>query len=299
MIQRIYSADTAFVGKTAGCKIHSWKNFREVSSSLLRRILLPNSSETDTSFPGASCSVRSCWMFSAPKPAQPTLPAEEAAGPPQRGAAPGPARPHRTHRREGCAQRPWPSARPRSSGREGPARGLEPCGLRATTAATAEGRRWPLREGRIPTDSHPGEPNCFSLNPVNHSCQWHNPATPLQAAQVRDEFGNKTWVSQIPVQHIHHLMEMAQKSYTKPYFMAARCKNSFWLTLMSLFSPNPSAAALRTWCCTCDITFIAMETECPQLYQGLLKMQISINLKVYTNTALNTQHWEQSRVSWL
>lgn len=65
-------------------------------------------------------------MFSTAKPAQPTLPAEEAAGPPQRGAAPGPA-PHRTPRprREGCAQRPGPSARPRSSGRAGPTRGLE------------------------------------------------------------------------------------------------------------------------------------------------------------------------------
>lgn len=110
VIQRIYSADTAFVGKTAGCKIHSWKNFREVSSSLLRRILLPNSSETDTSFPGASCSVRSCWMFSAPKPAQPTLPAEEAAGPPQRGAAP--ARPGPTAPTAGRAARSAPGRAP-------------------------------------------------------------------------------------------------------------------------------------------------------------------------------------------
>lgn len=119
VIQRIYSADTAFVGKTAGCKIHSWKNFREVSSSLLRRILLPNSSETDTSFPGASCSVRSCWMFSAPKPAQPTLPAEEAAGPPQRGAAPGPAPPHPPPgglRAAPLAERPAPQQRAGGAG---------------------------------------------------------------------------------------------------------------------------------------------------------------------------------------
>lgn len=159
-------------------------------------------------------------------------------------------------------------------------------------AAPGEGSRCRIRGGQILTDLHPREPNCFSLHPVNHTCQQNNPATPLHAAQVCDGFGNKTQVSQVLGQHIHHLLGMAHKSHTKPFFTAACCKNSSQLTLMSLFSPSPAAAALKTPCSTCDITSIAMETDHLRSYtRGLLELQISVKQKVHTTLLCAHRGW--------
>lgn len=237
------------VGKTAVCKIQSWNKYWSkhcsFPPSLLRRNLLQNPSNTDISSPVAP----------APSPQGllgHTALASPAAGPPA------------VH--PSLAAGHW---------------GLDPASSAnsLSTSSTAEERQWWIREGQILTDLHPCEPNCFSLHPVNHTCQWNHPATPLCAAQVCDGFGNKTQVSQVPGQHIHHLLGMAQEPYTKPFFYSC--------LLQELFPVNPDeVVSSRPICWEHDAAPVP-SPSLPwrqSLSTALLEMHISVKQKPALHT---------------